>query len=108
MERETIIKYEQENDGSSIHLYYSEELGLYLSYGLSAYYTTSVLDPLASYSETMGMPVVMLKKHDIDKLRQSMKIVEHRPHEYYRLQTKNKIGNRWYHTWTEALRQHIR
>ena len=108
MNIDLIVKREAENDGSSIHLYYSKDLGLYLSFGLSAYYTTLVLDPMASYSDTMEMPVVILKNRDVLNLRQSMKIIEHQPHEYYLLQTKNKIGNRWYNTWTEALRQHIR
>ena len=108
MDFELIIQREKENDGSSVHLYYNKDLGLYLGFGLSAYYTTMVLDPMASYSDTMEMPVVILKKNDILRLRQSMKIVEHRPHAYYLLQTKNKIGNRWFNTWTEALKQHIR
>lgn len=109
MERDLIIKREKKNDGSSVHLYYNEELGLYVSYGLSAFYTMMVVDPLASYSDLMGMPVVMLKMEDVLQLRQSMKIIEHQLHKYYLLQTKEKIGTiRWYNTWTEALKQHIR
>lgn len=106
--KEQIIKRERENNGTKVHLYYNEVLGLYLGFGLSAYFTTMLLDPMASYSDTMEMPVVILKKNDILQLRQSMKIIEHKPHEYYLLQTRNKIGNKWYNTWTEALKQHIR
>lgn len=105
IDKDIIIQREKENDGSSVHLYYNEELGLYLGFGLSAYYTTAVLDPMTSYSNSMEMPIVLLKKNDILQLRQSMKIIEHQSHAYYLLQTRNKIGKRWYHTWAEALRQ---
>lgn len=106
MEKELIIQRERENDGSSVFLYYDKEAGLYQGFGLSAYYVTAALDPMALYCEAMEMPVVMLGQRDVQLLLQRMKAVEHVPHEYYRLQMRNKIGHRWYKTWVEVLRHY--
>ena len=99
-----IRQRESENDGQTIHLYYNEMTGLYQGFGQSAYYTTAVLDPFVSYSEEMELPVVMLNKSDILKLRQSMQIIEHEHKCYYHFQTRNKIGTRWYKVWTDSIK----
>ena len=45
MDKELIMQQEAANDGQTIHLYYDEMVGVYLAFGLSAYYTTMVVTP---------------------------------------------------------------
>ena len=56
MDKNEIKLREDENDGRSVFLYYDNMAGVYLAFGLSAYYTTMVTDPFMSYSEEMQMP----------------------------------------------------
>ena len=53
MDKDTITLQEAGNDGKSVFLYYDAMAGVYLAFGLSAYYTTMVTDPYMSYSEDM-------------------------------------------------------
>lgn len=48
------------NDGQSIHLFYDEIAGMYMAFGLSAYYSTMSVEPVISYSDALGMPVALL------------------------------------------------
>ena len=41
--KEEILRKESENDGQSIYLFRDEMIGMYVAYGLSAYYTTMVV-----------------------------------------------------------------
>ena len=57
IDKEIITKNEAENNGQTIHIFYDDIAGLYMAFGLSAYYTTMVTDPYMSYSEAFQMPV---------------------------------------------------
>lgn len=73
--------------------------GVYLAYGLSAYYTTMVTEPYISYSEEMQMPVALLNRLQIKFLRQSLTKVEHQPQTYYRFHLRSKVGTAGYERW---------
>ena len=73
MEMNKITLHEVGNDGKTIYLYYDDLAGLYLAFGLSAYYTTLVAEPYMSYSEAMQMPVALLRREHILLLRQGLK-----------------------------------
>ena len=103
--KDLIVKRERENDGRNVYLYYREELGLYVGYGHSAYFTTAVVDPAVSYSDKLDLPVVLLNKQNILRLRQSMTILEHEPYRYYHFQTRNIIGRRWYEVWIKSIKK---
>ena len=75
MDKNTITMQEVANDGRSVFLYYDAMAGVYLAFGLSAYYTTMVTEPYMSYSEEMQMPVALLRREHINSLRQSLKKV---------------------------------
>ena len=79
MDKNKIALSEAGNDGQSVFLYYDAMAGVYLAYGLSAYYTTMVTDPYMSYSEEMQMPVALLNRLQIKFLRQSVTKEEHQP-----------------------------
>lgn len=99
MDIELIKQQETANDGQTIHLFYDEIAGLYMAFGLSAYYSTMSVEPVISYSDALGMPVVLLNRLQIKFLRQTMTKVEHQPQAYYRFQLRTKVGEAGYQRW---------
>ena len=99
IEKNIIIEKESVNDGQTIHLFYDEIVGMYLGFGLSAYYTTMVVEPFISYSNALEMPVALLDRLQIKLLRQSVTKVEHQQKSYYRFQLRTKVGKAGYKRW---------
>ena len=105
MELDKITLHETGNDGRTIYLYYDELAGLYLAFGLSAYYTTMVTDPYMSYSEVMKMPVALLRRNHVNDLRQTLKKVEHEIKKYYQFQLRMPVGDAGYEKWAQKVIQ---
>lgn len=105
MNRNEITLNEVTNDGRTVFLYYDDMAGLYLAYGLSAYYVTLVTDPYMSYSDEMQMPVALLRRSHILSLRQGMKKIEHLQKKYYRFEMMHKIGEDGYDKWAQKIRE---
>ena len=103
MDKNLILKQEADNDGKSVYLYYDAMVGLYLAYGLSAYYTTMVTEPYISYSEEMEMPVALLRKEHILYLRQSLTKVEHEMKKFYLFKLRGPVGNAGYDKWLQKI-----
>ncbi len=99
MDIELVKQLEAANDGQSIHLFYDDIVGMYLAFGLSAFYTTMILDPCISYSNALKMPVALLNRGQIQYLRQSVTKVEHHPQAYYRFRLRSKVGTAGYERW---------
>lgn len=106
MNKNEITFKELANDGKSVYLYYDTMAGMYLAFGLSAYYTTLVTDPFMSYSEEMQMPVALLRREHILYLRQSMKKVEHEQKCFYRFEMKTLVGEAGYEKWATKILSH--
>lgn len=94
-----VKQQEATNDGQSIHLFYDDIAGMYMAFGLSAYYTTMSVEPVISYSDALGMPVALLNRLQIKFLRQTMTKVEHQPQAYYRFRLRTKVGSAGYERW---------
>jgi len=105
MELNTITLHEIGNDGKSIFLYYDDLAGMYLAFGLSAYYTTMVTEPFMSYSEVLQMPVALLRREHILYLRQSLKKVEHEQKKSYLFEMKMPVGEAGYNKWAQKIRE---
>ena len=103
MDKDTITLNEIGNDGQSVFLYYDAMAGVYLAFGLSAYYTTMVTDPYMSYSEDMQMPVALLRRNHVNALRQGLKKVEHTERQYYRFQLRQIVGEEGYAKWAQTM-----
>lgn len=103
MDKNEITLKETGNDGQSVFLYYDAMAGVYLAFGLSAYYTTLVTDPYMSYSEDMQMPVALLRRNHINALRQGLQKVEHTVKEYYRFQLRQTVGEAGYEKWAKNI-----
>ena len=105
MDKDIIIEREAANDGQTVNLFYDDMTGVYIAYGLSAYYVTMVTNPFVSYSETLGMPLVLLKRGHILLLRQAMKKVEHVQKGYYVFRMRMYIGYAGYEKWKQEILQ---
>lgn len=103
MDKNKITLQEVANDGRSIFLYYDAMSGVYLAYGLSAYYTTLVTEPYMSYSEEMQMPVALLRREHINGLRQSLKKIDHQEKSYYQFQLRQTVGEAGYEKWAAGI-----
>lgn len=103
MDKNEITLREVGNDGRSVFLYYDAMAGVYLAYGLSAYYTTMVTEPYMSYSEEMQMPVALLRREHINQMRQSLKKLEHTVKNFYRFQLRSTIGEAGYDKWANVI-----
>lgn len=103
MDKDIIIERETANDGQTVNLFYDDIVGLYVAFGLSAYYVTMALNPIVSYSETIGMPLVLLNRGHILLLRQSMTKVEHVQKSYYVFRIRMKVGNEGYERWKQKI-----
>lgn len=65
MDKEIIKQQETANDGQTIHLFYDDMVGMYLVFGLSAFYTTMIVEPCISYSDALKMPMALLDRFQI-------------------------------------------
>lgn len=105
MELSKITLHEVGNDGRTIYLYYDDLAGLYLAFGLSAYYTTMVTEPYMSYSEQLQMPVALLRRTHVLALRQGLVKKEHEVKKFYRFEMRQPIGEEGYDRWAQKIRE---
>ncbi len=104
MDKDIAIKKESENDGQSIFLFFDEFYDLYVAFGLSAYYSTMVVDPYLTYSEKLNMPIAFFDKTLIRFLRQSLTKVEHTQGHTYEFRTRISIGKGGYEKWKNGVK----
>ena len=103
MDENVILSHERDNDGQSVFLFYDDMAGLYLAFGLSAYFTTMVVNPYISYSDKLQMPVALLKRGHILYLRQSMTKVEHIQKQFYHFRMRTMVGDAGYERWVKSI-----
>ena len=102
--KDVVVLNEVENDGKTIHLYFSKEIGLYVAYGFSAFFAAHIVDVISSFSEELQMPVALLKKPVVNELRLSCNKIQHDYHVYYHLELKNPLGLDDYPRWVESVK----
>lgn len=105
MNTETIVFREIENDGSTVHVYYEPEVGLYVAFGFSAYYVTMATNAILSFSDMLSMPVALFRKKQLTEVRGSMKLLSKREGEYYCFKTQVSIGDAGYETWARSIKR---
>lgn len=104
MDKEFALKKESENDGQSVFLFFDEFYDLYVAFGLSAYYSTMVVEPYLTYSESLNLPIAFFSKGNIRIMRQSLKKVEHTPSSSYEFRTRIPIGKGGYDKWKNEVK----
>ena len=103
MEKDIIIQNEEQNDGSTIFLYYNDEVGFYTAYGFSAFLVSHVVEPVCSFSPSLQLPVVLVGKGEILELRRSLKKIKHTVQSFYQFGLKKPVGKSGYARWAKKL-----
>ena len=103
MDKELIMQQEAANDGQTICLYYDDMVGMYVAFGLSAYYADMVTNPIISFSPAIGKPAALLSKGNVLYLRQGLEKVEHVQKSYYRFRMRQMVGDAGYKRWEEKI-----
>ena len=103
MDQDIITQNEEQNDGSTVFLYYNDEIGLYTAYGYSAFLVSHVVEPVCSYSPAFEMPVAMVNKSQIMELRRSLKKLKHEEHSFYQFGLRTAVGKSGYSRWIKSL-----
>lgn len=104
MNEDVILKNEKMNDKKTIHLYFNSEIGLYVAYGISAFYVTHIINAMASYSEDLQLPVVLMRKKEVSELRLATIKKQHDYHRYYHLELKHVLGLDGYNRWVDSVK----
>ncbi|MCR5472188.1 MAG: hypothetical protein K6F02_03390 [Prevotella sp.] len=103
MDKELIARQEAENDGQTVYLYFDEMVGMYLAFGLSAYYVTMAANPHVAFSDALKLPVALLRKGHVNTLRQAFEKVEHTTGSFYKFRMRAKIGDQGYEKWKSKV-----
>ncbi len=100
--KDIITQNEVQNDGKTIHLYFNTEIGLYVAYGFSAFFVSHFVEVITAFSEDLQMPVVLLRKEDVNELCLSTNKHWKDNHDYCKMELKNEIPlddySRWAYT----------
>lgn len=104
MNIDVITMNEVDNDGQTIHLYFNTEIGLYVAFGFSAFFVSHIVPVIGSFSEELMMPVVLMRKREVEELRQSVVKHVHDYHKYYKLELKSPIALDGYQRWATSLK----
>lgn len=105
---ENITLNEVMNDGTNVHLYYSEMYQEYVAYGYSAFLVSmndpSVnVKPHVSYSDQFQMPQVRVKDSNLETLKGKMVTVVSED-KYIHLSDTVSVDERKYEEWASMLR----
>lgn len=104
MNNDECLKKESTNDGQSIFLFFDKFYDLYVAFGLSAYYSTMVVEPYLTYSKSLDLPIAFFSKGNIRIMRQSLKKVEHTQGHSYEFRMRIPIGNGGFDKWKNEVK----
>lgn len=108
MDKKHAILNEQNNDGTQLHLYFNEEVRMWIAIGYSAYalrvYAKSCgVNTLKNFSHSMQLPRVFITNDGLAKIRGILKIGNETPGKYVRFLLSNSIDVNEYLSWKTHL-----
>jgi len=107
---DVIVKNEFQNDGKSIHIYFSEKFNGFVAYGFSAFLAMRTLKDKdiqvqQRYSVEYQMPMVVFGKRQLQELkRDSVAKQGTIEGKYYHIQSSAKMDDEAYSEWAQWLR----
>lgn len=106
MDRDLITLNEVLNDGSHLFLYPEEKMGIWVSYGYSAYMLSQIseIKTLSSFSDLMQMPCTCISETEFRSIAQRYISTIERRDEYYTLPTNSKVEDDAYKQWVSSLK----
>lgn len=111
MNSELITFNETQNDYSTIHLYFNEEMHSWIAYGYSAYSLRLIIkrkfiDSIRGFSTTMQMPYTVVNKDVLKKLCEDIPVTKVED-EYYVVNDLEEFDPNDYKRWVNKLREEL-
>lgn len=111
MNSELITFNETQNDYSTIHLYFNEEMHSWIAYGYSAYFLRLIIkrkfiDSIRGFSTTMQMPYTVVNKDVLKRLCTDIP-VKKIENEYYVITAPEEFDPNDYKRWVNKLREEL-
>lgn len=110
MNLEKITLNECSNDGTKIYLYYLADVGMWISFGYSAFIVAHVttkngdMDYLESFSIQMQMPTVAINNKGLKKIVTLYEVDQENTGQYMITFDSNFVDAEAYCEWTSTLR----
>ena len=109
MNSELIISNEAQNDFSTIHLYFNEQMHSWIAYGRSAYSLRLItkkrfIDSIRGFSATMQMPYVVVNKDLLKRLHSDYAVTVDSQSEHAVITISEQVDANDYARWTSKLK----
>lgn len=111
MNSELITYNEVQNNCSTVHLYFNEEMHSWIAYGYSAYSLRLIIkrkfiDSIRGFSTTMQMPYTVVNKDVLKKLCEDIPVTKVED-EHYVVNALEKFDPNDYKRWVNKLREEL-
>lgn len=113
MNSNKIKRLEQENDCSTIYLYFNVEMHSWIAYGYSAYALRLLIksrgiDSIRGFSTTMHMPYTVVNKDVLHFLCDNNKVVKGEVKEHYIVYANKEFDRNDYIRWVNKLQEELK
>lgn len=108
MSSKTLAYNEQDDNHSTIHLYYNNEMHSWISYGYSAYSLRMLMkernvETLQGFSTVKQMPYTAVHRDIVRRMRHSLNVVSGEGDRHYIVSVDKKFDLSGYDDWTDNL-----
>lgn len=109
IKEKNVLMNEVENDGKTVHLYFSTKYKTFVSYGISAYIVNRVVhDVKTLYDENLQIPMVVVNELQVSMLRRGLESIMDIKDEYLQFEADKNYDDDGYDEWAGSLRsQHM-
>lgn len=112
MNTELIIKNEQANNLSTVHLYFNEEMHSWIAYGYSAYALRLLIkakniESIRGFSTTKQMPYTVVNKDVLKRLCENLSVTKGENDEHYIVRTNEEFDPNDYKRWVNKLKEEL-
>lgn len=108
MDKKHAILNEQKNDGKQLHLYFNEEVRMWIAIGYSAYalriYSKSCgVNTLKNFSHSMQLPRVFITNDGLAKIKGVLKLANETPGKYVKFSLVESIDLNEFQSWKSHI-----
>lgn len=112
MNTDLIVKNEQGNNRSTVHLYFNEEMHSWIAYGYSAYALRLLIksrgiDSIRGFSTTKQMPYTVVNKDVLKRLCDSYTVTKGENSEHYIISLDTEFDPNDYKRWVNKLKEEL-
>lgn len=112
MNTDLIVKNEQGNNRSTVHLYFNEEMHSWIAYGFSAYALRLLIksrgiDSIRGFSTTKQMPYTVVNKDVLKRLCDSYTVTKGENSEHYIISLDTEFDPNDYKRWVNKLKEEL-